>query len=241
ILQAYDFLELARRHDCTLQLGGSDQWGNIVSGVDLARRIDKRTLFGLTSPLITATSGAKMGKTAQGAVWLNEDRLPAFEYWQYWRNTEDADVGRFLRLFTDLELDEISRLEKLEGNETNEAKKILATEATALCRGRDAAQAVQETARQTFEQGAAAEGLPCVSIPRDELESGLPAFEVLCRAGLATSNGEARRLIKGGGARINDEVTASETMSVTLADVTDEGVIKVSAGKKRHALIRVAD
>ena len=241
ILQAYDFLELARRHDCTLQLGGSDQWGNIVSGVDLARRIDERTLFGLTSPLITATSGAKMGKTAQGAVWLNEDRLPAFEYWQYWRNTEDADVGRFLRLFTDLELDEISRLEKLEGNETNEAKKILATEATALCRGRDAAQAVQETARQTFEQGAAAEGLPCVSIPRDELESGLPAFEVLCRAGLATSNGEARRLIKGGGARINDEVTASETMSVTLADVTDEGVIKVSAGKKRHALIRVAD
>ena len=241
ILQAYDFLELARRHDCTLQLGGSDQWGNIVSGVDLARRIDKRTLFGLTSPLITATSGAKMGKTAQGAVWLNEDRLPAFEYWQYWRNTEDADVGRFLRLFTDLELDEISRLEKLEGNETNEAKKILATEATALCRGRDAAQAAQETARQTFEHGTAAEGLPCVSIPRDELESGLPAFEVLCRAGLATSNGEARRLIKGGGARINDEVTASETMSVTLADVTDEGVIKVSAGKKRHALIRVAD
>ena len=241
ILQAYDFLELSRRNDCLMQMGGSDQWGNIVNGVELARRIDAKSLYGLTTPLITLASGAKMGKTAQGAVWLNEDRLPAFEYWQYWRNTEDADVGRFLRLFTDLELDEISRLEKLEGNETNEAKKILATEATALCRGRDAAQAVQETARQTFEQGAAAEGLPCVSIPRDELESGLPAFEVLCRAGLATSNGEARRLIKGGGARINDEVTASETMSVTLADVTDEGVIKVSAGKKRHALIRVAD
>ena len=241
ILQAYDFLELARRYDCALQMGGSDQWGNIVSGVDLARRMDERSLFGLTSPLITTASGDKMGKTTQGAVWLNEDRLSAFDYWQYWRNTEDADVGRFLRLFTDLELDEISRLEKLEGNEINEAKKTLATEATALCRGRDAAEAAQETARQTFEEGNAAAGLPCFPIPRAELESGISAFEILCRTELARSNGEARRLIKGGGARINDQVMASETMSVTLADASDEGVIKISVGKKRHALISVED
>ena len=241
ILQAYDFLELARRHDCALQMGGSDQWGNIVSGVDLARRMDERSLFGLTSPLITTASGAKMGKTAQNAVWLNEDRLSSLEYWQYWRNTEDVDVGRFLRLFTDLELDEISRLEKLEGSEINEAKKTLATETTALCRGRDAAEAAQETARQTFEEGGAAAGLPCFLIPRAELESGIPAFEILCRAELARSNGEARRLIKGGGARINDQVMASENMSVTLADASDEGVIKISAGKKRHALISVED
>jgi tyrosyl-tRNA synthetase len=224
-----------------LQMGGSDQWGNIVSGVDLARRMDKRSLFGLTSPLITTASGAKMGKTAQGAVWLNEDRLSALEYWQYWRNTEDADVGRFLRLFTDLELDEISRLEKLEGSEINEAKKTLATEATALCRGRDAAEAAQETARQTFEEGGAAAGLPCFPIPRAELESGIPAFEILCRTELVGSNGEARRLIKGGGARINDQVMTSETMSVTLANASDEGVIKISAGKKRHALVSVED
>lgn len=241
ILQAYDFLELARRFDCSLQMGGSDQWGNIVSGVDLARRMDERALFGLTSPLITTASGAKMGKTAQGAVWLNEERLSALDYWQYWRNTEDADVGRFLRLFTDIELDEILRLEKLQGSEINEAKKTLATEATALCRGREQAEAALETARQTFEQGEAAEGLPCFSIPRGELESGLPAFEILCRTELATSNGEARRLIKGGGARVNDQVMASETQAVSLDDVSDDGVIKISAGKKRHALIRVED
>ena len=241
ILQAYDFLELARRFDCSLQMGGSDQWGNIVSGVDLARRMDERALFGLTSPLITTASGAKMGKTAQGAVWLNEERLSALDYWQYWRNTEDADVGRFLRLFTDIELDEILRLEKLQGSEINEAKKTLATEATALCRGREQAEAALETARQTFEEGETAEGLPCFSIPRGELESGLPAFEILCRTELATSNGEARRLIKGGGARVNDQVMASETQAVSLDDVSDDGVIKISAGKKRHALICVED
>ncbi len=241
ILQAYDFLELARRFDCVLQMGGSDQWGNIVSGVDLGRRMDERALFGLTSPLITTASGAKMGKTAQGAVWLNEERLSALDYWQYWRNTEDADVGRFLRLFTDIELEEILRLEKLQGSEINEAKKTLATEATALCRGREQAEAALETARQTFEEGEAAEGLPCFPISRGELESGLPAFEILCRTELATSNGEARRLIKGGGARVNDQVMASETQAVSLDDVSDDGVIKISAGKKRHALIRVED
>ncbi len=241
ILQAYDFLELARRHDCSLQMGGSDQWGNIVSGVDLARRMDERSLFGLTSPLITTASGAKMGKTAQGAVWLNEERLSALDYWQYWRNTEDADVGRFLRLFTDIDLDEVARLEKLEGSEINEAKKTLATEATALCRGREEAQAAMETARQTFEQGEAAAGLPCFPIPRGEMESGLPAFEILCRTKLAKSNGEARRLIKGGGGRVNDQVITSETQTVTLDDVSEDGVIKISVGKKRHALIRVED
>ncbi|HJO89516.1 MAG: tyrosine--tRNA ligase [Alphaproteobacteria bacterium] len=241
VLQAYDFLELSRRFNCSLQMGGSDQWGNIISGVDLGRRMDERALFGLTSPLITTASGAKMGKTTQGAVWLNEEQLSAFDYWQFWRNAEDDDVGRFLRLFTDLELDEIARLEKLKGSEINEAKKILATEATALCRGREAAEAARETACQTFEQGKTAEGLPCFPIPRDELESGIPAFEVLCRTELAASNGEARRLIKGGGARINKQVATSETQAVTLRDITDEGIIKVSAGKKRYALIRVVD
>ena len=205
------------------------------------RVYDERALFGLTSPLITTASGAKMGKTAQGAVWLNEERLSALDYWQYWRNTEDADVGRFLRLFTDIELEEILRLEKLQGSEINEAKKTLATEATALCRGREQAEAALETARQTFEEGEAAEGLPCFPISRGELESGLPAFEILCRTELATSNGEARRLIKGGGARVNDQVMASETQAVSLDDVSDDGVIKISAGKKRHALIRVED
>ncbi len=238
VLQAYDFLELSRRHNCLLQMGGSDQWGNIVSGVELGRRLDQKTLYGLTSPLITTSSGAKMGKTAEGAVWLNEERLSAHGYWQYWRNTEDADVGRFLRLFTELEEAEIKRLEKLEGNEINEAKKILANEATRLCRGGTAAAAAAETARQTFEEGGLGEGLPTIEVPKDRLAEGIPAYEVLRQAGLAASNGAARRLIKGGGGRINDVAIQSETQTVGLADINPDGVIKLSAGKKRHALVR---
>jgi tyrosyl-tRNA synthetase len=238
ILQAYDFLELARRHGCVLQMGGSDQWGNIVAGVELGRRVDNRALFGLTTPLIATASGAKMGKTAQGAVWLNEERLPVFDYWQFWRNTEDADVGRFLRLFTELPLDEIARLEALAGSELNEAKKILATEATALCHGRAAAEAAAATARSVFEQGGIGGELPVVELTREVLAKGLPAFEAFARAGLAASNSEARRLIKGGGGRINDAVLASETQLVSLADLTGDGVIKLSAGRKRHALLK---
>jgi tyrosyl-tRNA synthetase len=238
ILQAYDFLELSRRHGCVLQMGGSDQWGNIVGGVELGRRVDNRQLFGLTTPLITTASGAKMGKTAQGAVWLNEDRLPVFEYWQFWRNTEDADVGRFLRLFTELPLDEIARLEKLAGSDVNEAKKILATEATALCHGRAAAEAAAATARSVFEEGGIGGALPVVELPREVLAKGVPAFEAFARAGLAASNSEARRLIKGGGGRLNDAVLASETQLVSLFDMNDDGVIKLSAGRKRHALLK---
>jgi tyrosyl-tRNA synthetase len=239
VLQSYDFLEISRRHDCVLQMGGSDQWGNIVNGVDIARRIDRRALYGLTSPLITTSSGAKMGKTAEGAVWLNEERLSAYDYWQYWRNTEDADVGRFLRLFTELPLDEIARLESLQGVESNEAKKRLATEATALCHGRPAAEAAAETARQTFEQGALGEQLPTFDVGRDELAQGVAAYELLRRTGLTASNGEARRLIKGGGGRVNDAPIAGETTKITLDDANEQGLIKLSAGKKRHALVRI--
>jgi tyrosyl-tRNA synthetase len=238
VLQAYDFVELGRRYGCQLQMGGSDQWGNIVSGVDLGRRVDNRALYGLTTPLITTASGAKMGKTAQGAVWLNEERLPVFDYWQFWRNTEDADVGRFLRLFTDLPLPEIARLETLEGSEINEAKKILATEATSLCHGRAAAEAAAETARKVFVEGGIGEDLASVEIERDALADGIPAFEAFVRAGLAASNGEARRLIKGGGARINDEAVAQETRAVSLIDLNLDGFIKLSAGRKRHALLK---
>jgi tyrosyl-tRNA synthetase len=240
VLQAYDFLELSRRQDCVLQMGGSDQWGNIVAGIELTHKSDRKQLFGLTTPLLTTASGAKMGKTAAGAVWLNEERLSAYDYWQYWRNTEDADVGRFLRLFTDLPLDEIARLEKLEGAEINEAKKILANEATKLCRGEAASNSAAETAAKTFEQGVIAEDLPTVEVAKNELESGLPAFELMRRAGLANSNGEARRLIKGGGGKLNDIAIKEEMAQVTLADVNEDGVIKLSAGKKRHALIRPA-
>jgi tyrosyl-tRNA synthetase len=237
ILQAYDFLELARRYDCVLQMGGSDQWGNIVGGVELGRRVDGRALYGLTTPLIATSSGVKMGKTAQGAVWLNEERLPVFDYWQFWRNTEDADVGRFLRLFTELELPEIARLEALPGSEINEAKKILATEATALCHGREAAEAAAETARRVFEEGGVGGELPVVTVPREALAKGLPAFEAFVRAGLAASNGEARRLIKGGGGRLNDVALTSDAQLVSLADLNADGVIKLSAGRKRHALL----
>jgi tyrosyl-tRNA synthetase len=238
ILQAYDFVELSRRMGCELQMGGSDQWGNIVSGVELGRRSDVRTLFGLTTPLVTTASGAKMGKSAQGAVWLNAERLSPYDYWQFWRNTEDADVGRFLRLFTELPLAEIAKLEKLHDAEINEAKKVLATEATALCHGREAAEAAAETAREVFEAGGAGGELPEVSLPRDALERGVPAFELFVRAGLATSNGEARRLIKGGGARVNDVAVKGETQPVSLADLDPQGLIKLSAGRKRHALVR---
>ncbi len=238
VLQAYDFVELGRRMGCVLQMGGSDQWGNIVSGIDLARRVENKTFFGLTTPLITVAAGAKMGKTARGAVWLNGDMLSPYDYWQYWRDVEDADVGRFLRLFTDLEITEIERLEALEGEEINEAKKILASEATRLCHGETAAAQAAETARQTFEDGAGGEGLPTVQVPRAELEAGLSAFELLRRAGLAASGGEARRLIKGGGGRVNGQVIDNELRLVSLADLNPDGVIKLSAGKKRHAFVR---
>jgi tyrosyl-tRNA synthetase len=238
VLQSYDFLELARRHHCIMQMGGSDQWGNIVSGAELGRRIENRALFGLTTPLIATSSGAKMGKTVQGAVWLTDDRLSAYDYWQFWRNTEDADVGRFLRLFTDLPLEEIARLERLEGSEINDAKQVLATEATALCHGRTAAEAAHETARRVFAEGTTGSALPSVSLPRDELERGLPAFELFVRAGLATSNGEARRLIRGGGARLNDAAIKSETQTISATDLDAEGIIKLSAGRKRHALVK---
>ena len=237
ILQSYDFLELSRRHACTLQMGGSDQWGNIVMGVELGRRVDNRQLYGLTTPLLTTASGAKMGKTAAGAVWLNEDMLSAYDFWQYWRNTEDADVGKFLRLFTDLPLDEIARLEALEGAELNDAKKILATEVTRLCHGTDAAESAAETARKTFEQGALGDDLPTIEVPAARLGDGIPAYELFREAGLASSNGEARRLIKGGGGRLNDAKIDDENTAIGSGDLKD-GVIKLSAGKKRHALVR---
>ncbi len=240
ILQAYDFVELGRRHGCRLQMGGSDQWGNIVNGVELARRMAGLDLHGLTTALITTASGAKMGKTVAGAVWLDPARLGPYDYWQFWRNTEDADVGRFLRLFTDLPLDEIARLERLEGAELNEAKKRLATEATALAHGPAAAEAAAETARRAFEEGAAAAGLPTVEVPRARLADGVPAFELFRLAGLAASNGEARRLIRGGGARLNDERLEAEDRLVTAEDAGADGTVKLSAGRKRHALVRGA-
>ncbi len=238
ILQGYDFLELNRRNNCVLQMGGSDQWGNIINGVELTRRVDGKQAFGLTVPLMTTASGAKMGKTADGAVWLNEEMLSPYEYWQYWRNTEDADVGRFLRLFTDLPLDEIAELEKAEGAEMNEVKKHLANEATKLCRGEEAAKAAAETARKTFEEGALGDDLPTTAVPKTELEAGIPAFTLFHKAGLAASGGEARRLIKGGGAKLNDIKIEAETQTISLADMNDQNVIKLSAGKKRHALVK---
>lgn len=237
ILQAYDFLELNRRYDCSLQMGGSDQWGNIVNGIELTRRCDQNTVFGLTTNLLTTSSGAKMGKTAQGAVWLNDDMLPVYDYWQFWRNTEDADIGRFLRLFTELPLDEITRLEKLEGAELNDAKKILATEATAMCHGRDAAEKAEATAHETFEGGGTSADLPSVAIDAKQLAEGLGLLEAFVIAGLAKSNGEARRLVQGGGAKVNDAAQNDIAATLTEADV-QEGCIKLSFGKKRHVLLR---
>ncbi|MDB5394128.1 MAG: tyrS1 [Rhodospirillales bacterium] len=238
ILQAYDFVELARRHDCVLQMGGSDQWGNIVNGIDLGRRVGDFELFGLTTPLITTASGAKMGKTASGAVWLSADRVSPYGYWQFWRNTDDADVVRFLKLFTLLPLDEIARLEVLQGAEINEAKKILAFETTAILHGATAATEAAETARRTFEEGEAAEGLPHHAIDPAALAAGMPLYAVLAEAGLAASSGEGRRLIKGGGARVNDEAVTDEQRRLTNADLRD-GAIKLSAGKKRHVLLTI--
>jgi tyrosyl-tRNA synthetase len=238
ILQAYDFVELARRHNCCLQMGGSDQWGNIVNGVELGRRVDEANLFGLTSPLITTASGAKMGKTAAGAVWLNEEKLSSYDYWQFWRNTDDADVVRFLKLFTDLPLDEIVRLEKLQGAEINDAKIILANEATRLCHSAEAASGAAETARRTFVEGGLGDELPVVEIPQAELAAGIAAYDLLRRSGLVASNGEARRLIKGGGARLNDAAIDDDNRKIGTADINADGVIKVSFGKKRHAVIK---
>ncbi len=238
ILQAYDFLELHRRQGCILQMGGSDQWGNIINGIELIRRVEGAQAHALTSPLLTTASGAKMGKTAGGAIWLDADMLSPYAYWQYWRNVEDADVGRFLRLFTTLPMDEISRLEALQGAEINEAKKVLATEATALVHGREAAEQAAETARRTFEEGRLGEALPSVDVPRAELEEGLGLLRAMVLAGLAGSNGEARRAVRGGAVRVNDERVADERMTLTTAHLNEEGVIKLSFGKKRHALLK---
>jgi len=237
ILQSYDFRELSRRHGVTLQIGGSDQWGNIVAGMELTRRTDARPVYGLTTPLITTVSGGKMGKTAQGAIWLTTDRLSAYDYWQFWRNTDDADVGRFLRLFTDLPLAETSRLEALGGAEINEAKKVLATRATALAHGSAAAAQAADTARRAFEEGEAAASLPTMTVAADELAAGIPAFRLFALAGLAASNAEARRLIRGGGARVND-VAVTEEGQVIATDLLRDGAIKLSAGRKQHRLIR---
>jgi tyrosyl-tRNA synthetase len=237
ILQSYDFRELNRRYGVALQMGGSDQWGNIVSGVDLVRRTDAKTVFGLTTPLIATASGAKMGKTAKGAVWLTADRLSAYDYWQFWRNAEDADVGRFLRLFTDMPLDEIARLENLAGAEINEAKKVLATEATALAHGRTVAEHVAETSRRAFEEGEAAATLPGLDISSDTLTVGIPVVRLLVETGLAATNGEARRLIRGGGARLNDTQVNDESLIITSTDLLN-GALKLSAGKKQHRLVR---
>jgi tyrosyl-tRNA synthetase len=238
VLQAYDFLELHRRHGCRLQMGGSDQWGNIVNGIELGRRVDGVELLGLTTGLLTTASGAKMGKTASGAVWLNADKLSPYDYWQYWRNSEDADVERFLKLFTELPLAEIARLVALKGAELNEAKKVLATEATALLHGRDAAEAAAETARATFEEGAIAESLPTFELSRAELESGVGVLSANVMVGFVPSTSEARRQIKGGGLKVNDQAVSDDRRRLTLADLTPEGVIKLSLGKKKHALIR---
>ena len=237
ILQAYDFVELHKRTGCVLQMGGSDQWGNIVNGIDLGRRMLNVQLFALTSPLITTSSGAKMGKTAAGAVWLNADLVSPYDYWQYWRNTEDGDVARFLKLFTVLPLDEVGRLAALKGAEINEAKKVLATEATALVHGRAAAEQAAETARRTFEEGAIAETLPTIESPRAELQ-GLSLPAAFVRAGLVTSNSDARRQIKGGGLKVNDATVADEKMTLSERDLTPEGVIKLSLGRKRHVLVK---
>ncbi|HEY4264931.1 MAG TPA: tyrosine--tRNA ligase [Micropepsaceae bacterium] len=238
VTQAYDFVELYRRYGCRLQSCGSDQWGNVVSGIDLGRRMESVQLFGLSTPLITTSSGAKMGKTAAGAVWLNADMLSPYEYWQFWRNTEDNDVGRFLRFFTDMPAGEIARLEILEGAERNEAKKILATEATAIVHGRPAADAAADTARRTFEEGTTAAGLPTFEIERARLAAGIPVATLASLAGLTSSSGEARRFIQGGGLRLNDVPVTDVKAMAGLGDLAPDGVIKLSVGKKNHMLIK---
>ena len=240
ILQAYDFVELNKRYGLRLQMGGSDQWGNIINGIDLGHRLGTPQLYALTSPLLTTSSGAKMGKSMNGAVWLNADMLSPYDFWQYWRNTEDADVERFLKIFTRLPLDEIARLAALGGSEINDAKKVLATEATAIVHGRVAAEQAEETARTTFEVGALAESLPTVEVAGDELKAGIGLLSLVVRAGLAASNGEARRHVQGGAVRINDQSVNDERRAVTTADLTPEGVVKRSLVKKKHILVRPA-
>jgi tyrosyl-tRNA synthetase len=238
ILQAYDFVELAKRYGCVLQLGGSDQWGNIVNGIDLGRRMGTRQLYAFTCPLIATASGAKMGKTAKGAVWLNEEMVSPYEYWQFWRNTEDGDVERFLKLFTELPLDEIARLAALSGSELNEAKKVLASEATALLHGRAAAEEAGEAARRTFEEGAFAEALPTITVPRSDLAEGIPVAALFVRAGLAQSNGEVRRAIANNAISINDRRVTDPAWTVSEADLTADGLVKLSHGRKKHVIVK---
>jgi tyrosyl-tRNA synthetase len=238
ILQAYDFVELYRRHGCVLQMGGSDQWGNIVSGIDLGRRLHGAQFFALTAPLITTAAGAKMGKTAAGAVWLNPDMVSPYEYWQFWRNTDDADVGRFLKLFTTLPLDEIERLAALKGGEINEAKKVLATEATRLVHGRAAAEEAAATARTTFEEGGVGASLPTLTVSRAELAAGMGVLAAFVKAGLAASNGEVRRAIANNAIMINDVRVTSDKAAIGEADITADGVVKLSLGRKRHVLLK---
>lgn len=240
IFQAYDFLELNKKYDCILQMGGSDQWGNIVNGMELVRRINNKQAFGLTTPLLTTASGAKMGKSASGAIWLNKEKLSPYDYWQYWRNVEDKDVGKFLKLFTDLSLQEITKLEALKDAEINEAKKILATEVTKLCHGEDHAKQALQTAEKTFEQNKLSDDLPTVHVEKQQLESGIPLFEAFKISGLCQSNGEARRLIRGGGAKVNDQSQQDENKKIDLNDCHDDGVIKLSFGKKKHVLIKTS-
>ncbi|WP_312804472.1 tyrosine--tRNA ligase [Agrobacterium cavarae] len=240
ILQAYDYVELNKRTGCRLQMGGSDQWGNIINGIDLGHRMGTPQLYALTSPLLTTSSGAKMGKSANGAVWLNPDMLSAYDFWQYWRNTEDADVSRFLKLYTTLPMDEIARLSALGGSEINEVKKILATEITAMLHGRENAEQAAETARKTFEEGALSDNLPSIEVPKTDLEAGIGLLSLIVRAGLAASNGEARRHVQGGAVRINDESVSDERKLIGAGEVTADGVIKLSLGKKKHILVRPA-
>jgi tyrosyl-tRNA synthetase len=239
VMQGYDFLELHRRYGTVLQMGGSDQWGNIINGVDLGHKADQVQLFALTAPLLTTASGQKMGKTEKGAVWLNADMLSPYDYWQYWRNVEDADIGKLLRRFTTLNLDEISRLESLGGSEINDAKKILAFEATKMCHGETAAQDAAETAHKTFEQGGVGENLPSINVDKSRLDGGIAFVDLLVESGLVGSKGEARRLIEGGGARSNDEMVSGLVHMLKTSDLTTDGYIKLSAGKKKHALVRV--
>ena len=240
VLQAFDFLELSRHHACVLQMGGSDQWGNIVNGIELARRIDQRQLFGLTTPLLTTSAGAKMGKTASGAVWLNAEKLGPYEFWQFWRNIEDDDVARFLRLFTELPLDEVHRLGELQGSEINEAKRILAMEATRLAHGEEAAREAADTARRAFEDGENASGLPSIGLSQAELDTGVTIAQLLVRAGLSPSKSEARRLVLNNGARLNGALVQDADAQVGTADLAD-GALKLTAGKKRHVLVHVSD
>jgi tyrosyl-tRNA synthetase len=237
LMQATDFLELNRKRACVLQMGGSDQWGNILNGVELIRRVDQKPAFGLTTPLLTTSSGAKMGKTAAGAVWLNADVLSPYEYWQFWRNTEDADVGRFLKLFTDLPLERIAELEALEGAQINDAKKVLADEATRLAHGEDEARKARDAAEKAFEQGALSADLPTFEVPAAELEAGIVLAALFTDAGLAASRGEARRLAQGGGVKVNDKAEADANRTITSADLV-EGVVKLAAGKKKIVLVK---